>query len=235
MNNAYENLQVKIRARQALRGNMAVAVCSGIVYGLIYLVVVSVLGAGGNSASAIRLRISSILVSLLSGVFLSGFAYQNLRIVFGEKATLSDLFHGFSDEPNKAILIQGVFTAYSLLSSLPLAVYEMTAGESYDLFLATGLTFLSPALTFLATLPLSQTFYLLQDFPGRSVKELLSASVRLMQGQKMRLFLLTLSFLPLFVLSGFLMFVPLFWLMPYYRATRAVFYQELVGRSDGHT
>ena len=235
MNVSYENLQLKIRARVALRGNMGIAVLSGMLYGMIYLVVVSVLGAGGFAVSAIWLRLSSILVSLLTGVFLSGFAYQNLRIVYGNKAQVSDLFHGFKEEPNKAIMIQTVFVAYSLVCSIPLVLYELMAGDTPDLVLSFALTMLSPALSFLATLPFSQAFYLLQDFPGRSVKELLSASIRLMEGQKMRLFLLTLSFLPLYMLSGMLMFIPLFWLMPYYRATRAVFYQELVGREHGHS
>ena len=235
MNEAYDYLQLKIRARQALQGNMAVAVSSGVVYSLIYLAVVNLLGAGSDSLSALWVRLSTIAVSLLSGVFLSGFAYQNLRIVYGDRAKVSDMFHGFSEEPNKAILIQVVFTVYSLLCSIPLAVYEMTSGESYDMMVGFGLSMLSSALSFLVTLPLSQVFYLLQDFPRRSVKELFSASVRLMQGQKLRLFLLTLSFLPLFLLSGFLMFIPLFWLMPYYRATRAAFYKDLVGREDGHS
>lgn len=234
MNDSYENAQIKIRARSALRGNTAVAVLSGVLYGFIYLVIVSVLGAGGNATSALWLRLSSILVSLLSGVFLSGFAYQNMRIVYGDKAQVSDVFHGFKEEPNKAILIQGVFVIYSLICSLPLVVYELLAGEAGNVLLASGLTMLSPALTFVATLPFSQAFYLLQDFPKRSVKELLSASIRLMEGKKWRLFSLTLSFLPLFALSGFLMFIPLFWLMPYYRATRAVFYRELVGGQHGH-
>ena len=235
MNVSMENLQLKFRARQALRGNTGAAVLSGIFYSLIYMAVVSVLGAGGDATSAIWLRLSSIVVSLLSGVFLSGFAYQNLRIAYGERAKVSDIFHAFSEEPNKAILIQAVFTVYSLFCSIPVAVYEVTSGENYDYMIAFGLTMMSSALTFLMTLPFSQAFYLLQDFPGRSVKELLSASVRLMQGQKMRLLLLTLSFLPFAVLSGFLMFIPLFWMMPYYRATRAVFYKDLVGRENGNS
>ena len=234
MNDMNLNLQLKIQARIAMRGNTAVAVMSGIVYGFLYLAIVSVLGAGGDSTSAVWLRLSSVLVSLLTGVFLSGFAYQNLRIVYGDRARISDLFHGFREEPNKAIMIQVVFVVYSLFCSIPLVVFELFAGETMDFMLAFGLTMLSPALTFMATLPFSQAFYLLQDFPGRSVRELLSASVRLMQGQKMRLFLLTLSFLPLFVLSGFLMFIPLFWLMPYYRVVRAAFYKDLVGGKHGN-
>ena len=227
-------IQLKLAAKQALRGNYGVAIAAGIIYGLIYLVINLVAPAGGTSAiSYILMQGVSIVISLLAGVFMSGFAYLNLRMVYGEKPVIADLFHGFKEEPNKAIQIQVIFVVYSLLFSIPAYMYELGAGEDINYAVWLALSVLAPVLSFVATLPFSQAFHLLQDFPERSAHELLRASARLMQGNKMRLVRLALSFLPFFLLSSFLMFIPLFWMMADYRAARAVFYKDLVGREHG--
>ena len=75
---------------------------------------------------------------------------------------------------------------------------------------------------------LSQSFYLLQDFPDRSVPDLLKMSIRLMKGNKWRFFRMLLSFIPLTLLGIITLFIPLLWLHSYVETSLAAFYQDLI-------
>jgi uncharacterized membrane protein len=77
----------------------------------------------------------------------------------------------------------------------------------------------------------SQSFFILHDFPDRSVKEILSASRHLMKGSKFRLFYLNVTFLPLYLLGCITLFVPLLWISVYRYATTCAFYQDLIANA----
>lgn len=225
--------ELKAVARDVLLGNLSVTISATLVFLAIYFLVFSFIapqseGVLGN----MWLMAATIIIRLLSGIFVSGSAFLYLNLTYEKKASLADLFHGFKEEPNKAVLLQIVFIIAALIANLPDLFYIMTAGDGYRFTTDLGLTLLIPVLTFLLTLPFSQAYYLLQDFPDRDVRSLLKASVRLMQGQKLRLTKVALSFLPLLVICVLTLFVPLLWLNSYYQATMAMFYKDLMEESQ---
>ena len=221
--------RLKASARQCLWGNLGVTIRATLLFLLIYALVFFFVSPQSDGIfGTVWLQIATILIRLLSGVFVSGSAFLYLNLIYGKNASIKDLFHGFKEEPNKAILLQLVFICAAMVANVPLLIYDFTAA-SYSFGIDLALTLLTPVLTFVLTLPFSQAYYLLQDFPDRDVRSLIRASARLMQGQKLRLSLLALSFLPLFLLCVVTFFLPLLWLRSYYNATMAAFYKDLVG------
>lgn len=71
----------------------------------------------------------------------------------------------------------------------------------------------------------SQTLYILRENPDYSIFEAIRESKEKMQGYKMELFLLHLSFIGWALLSILTLFIGLFWLEPYIRTTMASFYE----------
>ena len=222
--------QLKSLARDALIGNFNITVTATIVYVAIYLFVLRVLSPTTN---ILWLQAGSLIVNLLSGVFLSGFAFMYINVIYGNRASVSQLFHGFKEDADKAILIRLAYVGMALLCNLPLTFYELGTGREGNLLIRLLLGIMIPAVTFIVTIPISQALFLLQDFPERRAIDLLRASVRLMQGNGLRFVLLTLSFLPLFLLCALTLFLPSLWLLSYYRATMAAFYKDLIEVSHG--
>ena len=70
--------------------------------------------------------------------------------------------------------------------------------------------------------------YLIQmDFPDKPFSKILKMSSWLMKGNKIRLFLLMLSFLPLYILGAFSCYIGILFIVPYFYATLTCFYLDL--------
>ncbi len=69
--------------------------------------------------------------------------------------------------------------------------------------------------------------YILADNPEISAEEAICRSMHLMNGHKMQLFLMSLGYVGLAMLSALLLFIPMLWLVPYYNAVYAKFYEEV--------
>ena len=73
-------------------------------------------------------------------------------------------------------------------------------------------------------------WFLMLDFPDMKEKQLFVTSARMMRGHRKQYVLLTLSFLPLYLL-GFLSFgIAMLWVMAYRYASCAAFYRSLVSQ-----
>ena len=142
--------------------------------------------------------------------------------------TVSDLFFGFRQHPDKAILIQLAFSVTDLACSLPGIIYDNVSGSSYRTLFSVLIELAFFFVYLVVALMLSQSFYLLQDFPDRSAPDLLKMSIRLMKGNKWRFFRMLLSFIPLTLLGIVTLFIPLLWLHSYVETSLAAFYQDLI-------
>ncbi len=79
----------------------------------------------------------------------------------------------------------------------------------------------------MASLSLFLTPYLLKDYPKYSVLEVLRLSRKMMQGHKMQLFKLQLSFFGWVLLNILTFGIGSLWLLPYMMTTMAAFYQDV--------
>ena len=74
------------------------------------------------------------------------------------------------------------------------------------------------------------TPYILHDNPEMSARECIRQSQKMMDGYKMKFFLLQLSFIGWFLLCCITMGIGFLWLQPYIITTEAKFYEELKAR-----
>ena len=75
----------------------------------------------------------------------------------------------------------------------------------------------------------AMTPYIMTDHPEMTVNEAITASRQLMDGHKMELFLLQLSFIGWMILNIFTLGIGSLWLHPYMQATEAAYYRYLTG------
>jgi uncharacterized membrane protein len=117
-------------------------------------------------------------------------------------AQFTQMFDGFTDCFVNALIANLIFTAAVAVGCAVLLVPGIIAGLMF-----------------------SQTFYLLRDNPEMSGTDALMASKEMMQGHKMELLTLQLSFIPWFLLC--VLVIPALYVVPYYSATMAAYYEEL--------
>ena len=79
----------------------------------------------------------------------------------------------------------------------------------------------------------SMAYYIKLDHPEYTPTEAITESRRLMDGNKMRLFCLHLSFIGWAIVCIFTFGIGMLWLIPYMNAANAEFYQDLVMGRDG--
>ena len=140
---------------------------------------------------------------ILSGVLAFGFMAAYLTLVRTKNTSFETLFSGFSNFGTTCVagILQTIFlTLWTLLFIIPgiVKIY------SY-----------------------SMTYYVLHDNPNLSASEAITESRRMMNGYKGKLFCLDLSFIGWFLLSALTLGLLGFYVLPYYNAARARFYEDL--------
>ncbi len=192
-----------------------------------------------NPLSLAAFEIVVFLVSLLLGMLMSGRTYLYMNILYDREASFGDLKQGFIEHPEKALMLQIPFALAGMLATAPLHVYQLFYMGSLNrdvLFYCLVLAFAGFVAEAALDLVFSQVYFLLHDFPDRSVTELFAASAKLMQGHIGQYFLLFLSYLPWLMASAFLFFIPAPFIISQIYAAQAAFYQALTGsRTTGGT
>ena len=148
------------------------------------------------------------------------------------------IFYAFQNQPDTFILTTAVrylavliWFVPALLKALQLPLLTMTIEELVTALLPIlGLALIAVIPATLLALPFCLTNYVLLDEPYMSAHEALFTSIKLIKGQKKRVFFLWLSFLPLCLASLGSYGVGFLWLLPYYHATMSQFYLELTGQ-----
>lgn len=140
---------------------------------------------------------------IIGGAMQLGISIFALNLVRGKKAEFSQLFDGFSNFANALV-------AY-LLSALFIFLWTL-------LLIIPGI---------IAAMAYSQTFYILVDNKELSGLDAIRKSKEMMQGHKMRYFMLCLRFVGWFILSILTLGIGLLWLIPYATVSFAHFYDDL--------
>ena len=155
---------------------------------------------GVSIASSFVPVLGSIANLLVSAAFHLGVAWVFLRIAKGEEVSVGNIFYGFEDlwTAIKAQFLTGLFI---LLWSLLLIIPGIIKAYAY-----------------------SMTFFILAENKGMSVLEAITLSRKMMDGHKMDLFLLFLSFIGWFILTAITFGIAGIWVYPYFYATFSNFY-----------
>ena len=149
-----------------------------------------------------------IATLILSGPFQLGLTKFILSIARNREPRIEQLFEGFNDftRSMQAYLRMVLFI---ILWSLLLIVPGIIAAFSY-----------------------SMTFYILADDPNISAVDALNKSKSMMDGHKMDLFLMSLSFIGWAFLCILTLGIGFLWLFPYMNVSIAKFYQDIKGDEE---
>ncbi|MCQ2344663.1 MAG: DUF975 family protein [Paludibacteraceae bacterium] len=119
--------------------------------------------------------------------------------------------------------INSLYGLYSIFHSFNLIIYILLCGF---LFILT----LIPLLMYLYKICLFP--FIIEDNPDIGIRESYHQSKMMMEGNRMRFFLLDLSFIGWYLLSIVTFGIALLWVLPYHQTSRAHFYNELKEEYD---
>ena len=150
------------------------------------------------------------LIGLMLPVIHVGYDFYALKITRKEEADFKELLVGFSLF-TKIILLSLITTGLILLWSLLLLFPGIMAYYKYR-----------------------QAYFILLDDPAKPVMQCINESKQMMNGRKVDLFLIDLSFLGWYALTLIVMLIiPSFplvyiWLLPYYTLSQATYYNFIL-------
>ncbi len=193
-----------------------------------------------NAESLLILCLSYVipfLFSVITNVFQLGFCLFFLNFATGKTAYVSDLLYGFFHHLGKSLKLSLATTLVSFFCMLPSEpILEMLLGTAKLSVSRVLLLVLAQLVFLLILLPLglalSQVFYLALDYPDLTAGEILRLSLKVMKGKKRQLFIIQLSFLPLYLLGVLSFGIGLFWIVPYQKMTLTLYYLDLMKPSD---
>ena len=184
--------------------------------------------------------ISSYIISLILSVLDVGFNKMFLSGSREEPISWKMLFYGFQHQPDRILILQLILGAISFGCLVPgylLVFVSSHFGEGIDLIFAIAgiilmLIGLIPSYYF--TLVFSQSMFLLAEYENMGAIAALKESNRLMKRNKMRYFLLSLSFIGLHLLCYITCNFGTFFVYPYIGMANAFFYRNITGEIGEH-
>ena len=171
------------------------------------------------------------LLSAFLGIFKLGTCLFFLNMACGQPYKLEQLFYGFQNNASAAFTVSFVQGLLSLFYTLPfrllLRIY-VDSKDTYYLFAALIALAVGFLIQYPVSLALSQSFYLLLDFPEYTGKQALAASYKIMKKHMWRLFRLQVSFLPLMFICLLTFSIGFLWLVPYMNMTYTLFFLDIM-------
>lgn len=189
------------------------------------------LAPGYDTTSIILSLLFSVIFSVFVGAFNVGLAYFYLSLACGKPCHSLIVIKAFKDQPEKALKISLVHTLLNFVCTTPFSylllvlIQEKTIENLMNCLIAFCIGY---AIYIPISLFLSQTWYLMVDFPNYTAKEVLLTSCKLMKKHFFRLLFLKISFLPVMLLGILSFGVGLIWVIPYKEMTYTCFYLDIM-------
>ena len=192
----------KNRALSALENKWGNFVAITFVYG--FIIGITQILSGDKDSPAI-LHLIGLVLFILALPLTWGFQTLFLGAVRGGEATAKDMFEGYNKELFSRVLTTTLlYYVYIFLWCLLLIIPGLIKSYSY-----------------------AMTPYILKDNPEMKNNAAIEESMRMMDGHKLELFLLDLSFIGWVILSILTCCIGFLWLVPYMNMARVNFYEDL--------
>lgn len=192
----------KNRALSALENKWGNFVAITFVYG--FIIGITQVLSGDKDSPAI-LHLIGIVLFILALPLTWGYQTLFLGAVRGGDATAKDMIEGYNKELFSRVLTTTLlYYVYVFLWSLLLLIPGCIKSYSY-----------------------AMTPYILKDNPEMKNNAAIEESMRMMDGHKLELFLLDLSFIGWAILSILTCCIGFLWLTPYMNMARVNFYEDL--------
>ena len=192
----------KNRALSALENKWGNFVLITFVYG--FIIGITQILSGDKDSPAI-LHLIGLVLFILALPLTWGYQTLFLGAVRGGEATAKDMFEGYNKELFSRVLTTTLlYYVYVFLWSLLLLIPGCIKSYSY-----------------------AMTPYILKDNPEMKNNAAIEESMRMMDGHKLELFMLDLSFIGWAILSLLTCCIGFLWLAPYMSMARVNFYEDL--------
>ena len=192
----------KNRALSALENKWGNFVAITFVYG--FIIGITQILSGDKDSPAI-LHLIGLVLFILALPLTWGYQTLFLGAVRGGEATAKDMFEGYNKELFSRVLTTTLlYYVYVFLWSLLLLIPGCIKAYSY-----------------------AMTPFILKDNPEMKNNAAIEESMRMMDGHKLELFLLDLSFIGWAILSILTCCIGFLWLVPYMNMARVNFYEDL--------
>ena len=192
----------KNRALSALENKWGNFVAITFVYG--FIIGITQILSGDKDSPAI-LHLIGLVLFILALPLTWGYQTLFLGAVRGGEATAKDMFEGYNKELFSRVLTTTLlYYVYVFLWSLLLLIPGCIKAYSY-----------------------AMTPYILKDNPEMKNNAAIEESMRMMDGHKLELFMLDLSFIGWVILSILTCGIGLLWLIPYINMAHVNFYEDL--------
>lgn len=235
--------ELKRIARGHLLGHYGLLMGAAVVAGLISTVVLMpfqiVLNPTRSVSGFVIYQLVAFAVRLVASILYGGLIRIHLALARGEAPSFSELFSCFQRRPDRFILVSLLTSLIGAVLLLPGylcvlgAIY--TGGSLSLLSLGILLLLAGIALNVFVSLHLALTQTLLAEHDSMGVMDSLRQSYTLMQGNKGRLFYISLSFIGWSILALLSCGLGFLWLAPYMRQTSVAFYLDVTKRlPEGH-
>lgn len=160
--------------------------------------------------SFLGMLIIGVTSTFIIGILLYGPIFYGVSKYFKKLAenesdvSIETLFDGFKDDFSGTFLLGLLINIFTFLWSLLFVIPGIVKAYSY-----------------------SMAYYIKADHPEYGWKECISESRRIMNGNKLNLFLLDLSFIGWIIVGSFCLGVGVLWVYPYMQSSRANFYESI--------
>ena len=230
--------QLKAIAKEKSLGKYGTLIGANIIIFAIQLIIsgATTISTTGSILLIIIYNLITLICNILLGLLVSGKAYLYMNLLYSQTVSTADIFFGLRQQPQKAVIIRSVFVLADFFTSIPAELFLIRYqlyGSQNDLAALVLSVAIGLVVNIFIYLTYSQAFFILHDFPDRSAKEILATSRRLMKGNKLRLFYLNVTFIPLYIFGCITLFIPLLWVGVYRYATTCAFYQDLISVAAG--
>lgn len=203
-----------------------------ITFGIILLVNLLLSALFPGTENSISYLVTSFIIELLLSILSVGPVTILLDMSRGSDGQIADLLYAFRHQPDRIIVSQLIISFLSTVIFLPGIIVFTLSLAFYTVFgiiIGSLLIFAAVVGTVVIRLDFALVTPLYIDNPQTSAFDLLRESHNLMQGNRLRYFVLELSFIPIMLLAVIACFVGIFWAVPYVEMTFLEFYRELVG------
>lgn len=234
MNQHLSSARLKATAREQLLGHYGTAISAEMAALSIMFAASIICSALTDQTSAAGIAISyiiSFILEMINGIFLFGLTRFYLNLICGQPCRAADIFYGFRSHADRAIAVRFFQLLLDTICILPalLCLFLYTAKQTAWAFLLFCIFGVIGGIgTVIITLMYSQAYYIMLDFPSYSVKQVMSSSRRIMNGNKARLFYIAVSFIPYYLLSLLSCGIAMLWVVPYQKTVFTNFYLDLM-------
>lgn len=201
-----QNSELRQSAWEAMTGNWKPAVIASLVIGVIFYIGAGVFtGCGVSSSFGISSFIYWVFIFALVMPIHYAFTIIMQNFLNGARENvLEDTDNYFKSNYSRAVITSVLVAVYTALWSMLFIIPGIIKSYSY-----------------------AMTFYIANEMPEKSSEECVQLSMKMMYGNKAKLFWLDMSFIGWFLLCAITFGIAALFVEPYWLTARAAFYEDL--------